>query len=96
VRYHVSDSFLAHDITMIQFNVHATTDDFHHVRAYEMNDTQFKYKCKCKKGYHAHGNGGDPHSNRVEYRSSHCPHIKSEVAVHITDETARKLKSKRK
>ena len=28
--------------------------------AYEMNKTQFKYRCTCKKGYHAHGNGGDP------------------------------------
>ena len=41
--------------------------------AYEMDKTQFKYRCLCKKGYHAHGNGGDPHTNRVEYRSSHCP-----------------------
>ena len=28
--------------------------------AYEMDKTQFKYRCPCKKGYHAHGNGGDP------------------------------------
>ena len=25
--------------------------------AYEMDKTQFKYRCPCKKGYHAHGNG---------------------------------------
>ena len=24
--------------------------------AYEMDKTQFKYRCPCKKGYHAHGN----------------------------------------
>jgi predicted SprT family Zn-dependent metalloprotease len=81
---------------MIQFTVHEPADEFYHVTAYEMNDSQFKYRCKCKKGYHSHGNCGDPETNRVEYRSSHCPHIKTEVAVHITDETARKLKSKRK
>ena len=27
--------------------------------AYEMDKTQFKYRCPCKKGYHAHGNGGE-------------------------------------
>ena len=28
--------------------------------AYEMDKTQFKYRCPCKKGYHAHGNGVAP------------------------------------
>ena len=30
------------------------------VNAFEMTDTQFKYRCSCKKGFHVHGNGGDP------------------------------------
>ena len=34
--------------------------DFELVHAYEMTDTTFKYKCPCKKGFHCHGNGGDP------------------------------------
>ena len=46
--------------------------DFIVVHAYEMTDTQFKYKCSCKNGFHCHGNGGDPFTNRIEYRSSHC------------------------
>ena len=31
--------------------------------AYEMDKTQIKNRCLCKKGYHAHGNGGDPGEN---------------------------------
>eukprot|EP01047_Picozoa_sp_COSAG01_P069719 COSAG01_NODE_10389_length_2179_cov_1.138462_2_plen_82_part_00 len=81
---------------MIEFQVHAVTDPFYHVTACEMTDSQFKYKCQCKKGYHVHGNCGDPNSNRIEYRSSHCPFIEGDVAVHITDETQRKLKCKSK
>ena len=66
------------------------------VQAFEMTDTTFKYRCKCKKGFHLHGNGGDPHTNRVEHRSSHCPEFEGEVNIHITNNTMRKLKSKSK
>ena len=66
------------------------------VQACEMTDTTFKYRCKCKKGFHIHGNGGDPFTNRVEHRSSHCPDFDGEVNIHITDNTKRKLKSKSK
>ena len=86
---------------MIQFNVHQVEDDFHHVTAFEMTDTQFKIRCKCKKGYHTFGNCGDPLTNRTEYRSSHCPNAtdpgyatREELAIHITEQTERKLKSK--
>ena len=47
---------------------HGSDLTFTLVHAYEMTDTQFKYKCSCKKGFHCHGNGGDPFSNRIEYR----------------------------
>ena len=69
------------------------------VDACEMTDTQFKYPCKCKKGFHVHGNGGDPWTNRVEDRTSHCQgiHKGREMRIHITDSnTIRKLKSKPK
>ena len=69
------------------------------VQAFEMTDTQFKYRCTCKKGFHAHGNGGDPFTNRVEHRSSHCPEFEGEVCIFITDNTTRncgKLKSESK
>ena len=66
------------------------------VQAFEMDDTQFKYRCSCKKGFHAHGNGGDPFANRVEHRSSHCPNFKGDVRIFITDHTTRKLISKSK
>ena len=66
------------------------------VDACEMTDTTFKYKCNCKKGFHVHGNGGDPFANRVESRSSHCAEFKGEMRIHITDNTIRKLKSKPK
>ena len=68
--------------------------DFVAVHAFEMTDTSFKYKCPCKKGFHTHGNGGDPFSNRVEYRSSHCQRSKesAELEIHITDDTIRKLR----
>ena len=59
--------------------------------AYEMDKTQFKYRCPCKKGYHAHGNGGDPHTNRVEYRSSHCREYGGDIRIAITEETPRAL-----
>ena len=58
--------------------------------AYEMNDTQFKYRCTCKRGYHAHGNGGDADTNRVEIRSSHCPLYQGDVRISITEETVRR------
>jgi len=57
--------------------------------AYEMDKTQFKYRCPCKKGYHAHGNGGDPDTNRVEHRSSHCAMYGGDVRIAITEETPR-------
>ena len=73
--------------------VHMPALDFEFVHAYEMNDTQLKYRCKCKKGYHVHGNGGDPLTNRVEYRASHCPHrLSKNLEIHITDKTIRNLR----
>ena len=62
--------------------------------AFEMTDTTFKYRCPCKKGFHIHGNGGDPFTNRVEYRSSHCERAKEpvEIEIHINDDTTRKLR----
>ena len=81
---------------MISFKDHFVQDDFYHTAAYEMTDTQFKVKCKCKKGYHVFGNGGDALTNRTEYRSSHCPNAtdpgysaREELAIHITEQTAR-------
>ena len=62
------------------------------VQAFVMTDTVFKYRCNCKKGFHIHGNGGDPFTNRVESRSSHCPEFDGEVDIHITNNTIRKLK----
>ena len=82
---------------MISFNVHEVQDGYYHVTAFEMGEKQFKVKCKCKKGYHLFGNGGDVLSNRTEYRSSHCLDTDGrELAIHITDQTVRKLKSKSK
>ena len=68
--------------------------DFIAVHAFEMTDTTFKYRCPCKKGFHIHGNGGDPFTNRVEYRSSHCKRSKMPVdlEIHINDDTTRKLR----
>ena len=73
--------------------------DFITTHAFEMTDTTFKYRCPCKKGFHVHGNGGDPFTNRVEYRSSHCQFQSCvaqqrskeplELEIHITNETAR-------
>ena len=81
---------------------HMTDLDFVIVHEYEMTDKQFKYKCSCKKGYHNHGNGGDPFSNRIEYRSSHCiaqPNERSsqsiDLEIHIDDSTLRKLKKQK-
>ena len=76
--------------------------DFIVVHAYEMTDTAFKYKCPCKKGFHIHGNGGDPFTNRIEYRSSHCiaqPNGSSpesvDLEIVIDDRTVRKLKKQK-
>ena len=81
---------------MISFNVcqSTATDKLIHVHAYEMSDTQFKYKCACRLKFHRHGNGGDPHTNRQEYRSSHCLSKAGELCIHITDTTTRKLNVK--
>ena len=41
---------------------------------------------------HTHGNGSDDHadlSNRIEFRSTHCPVVREDVYIHITDETRR-------
>ena len=81
---------------------HGSDLDFTAVHAYEMTDTQFKYRCLCKKGFHCHGNGGDPFTNRVEYRSSHCvapstderPSHSEDLEIHIDDRTVRKLTNK--
>jgi len=71
--------------------------DFVLVHAYEMTDTTFKYKCSCKKGFHIHGNGGDPFTNRIEYRSSHCLRSPQQVDLDIVidDRTTRKLKKQK-
>ena len=71
--------------------------DFVLVHAYEMTDTQFKYKCPCKKGFHCHGNGGDPFTNRIEYRSSHCLRSSQSIDLEILidDRTTRKLKKQK-
>ena len=70
--------------------------NFEIVHAYEMTDTVFKYRCPCKKGFHIHGNGGDPFTNRIEYRSSHCLRLpQQELEVHIDDRTTRKLKKQK-
>ena len=62
---------------MISFNAHFVQDDFYHTAAYEMTDTQ----------------GGDALTNRTEYRSSHCLRQGRDLAIHITKQTVRKLKS---
>ena len=71
--------------------------DFVVVHAYEMTDTQFKYKCLCKKGFHCHGNGGDPFTNRIEYRSSHCLRSSQSIDLEILidDRTTRKLEKQK-
>jgi hypothetical protein len=73
---------------------HMTDLDFVLVHAYEMTDTVFKYRCPCKKGYHMHGNGGDPLTNRIEYRSSHCERSPKSIDLEIVidDRTERKIK----
>ena len=82
---------------MIHFTIHQQADDVKHVHAYEMTDTQFRYRCSCKRGYHWHGNGGDPHKNRREFRSSHCETSKDdrELCIHIDERTTRTLKSRK-
>ena len=66
------------------------------VQAFEMTNTTFKYRCKCKKGFHVHGNGGDPFSNRVESRSCHCQAFEGPVRIVIDEDTLRKIKSNSK
>ena len=61
-----------------------------------MTDTQFSYQCLMCSKRHWHGNGGDPITNRVECRGSHCKAVHQDVKIYITDETVRKLKPKRK
>ena len=69
-------------------------EDLVEVHAYEMSDRQFRYKCCCKQGFHSHGNGGDPCSNRLEFRTTHCPHNPGqELCIVIDGKTIRKLKS---
>ena len=84
-------------LTVETITYHLTNLDFVATHAYEMTDTTFKYKCPCKKGFHIHGNGGDPSTNRVEYRTSHCQRSKEpvELEIHITDQTTRKLKKQK-
>ena len=65
------------------------------VQAFEMTNTTFKYRCKCKKGFHVHGNGGDL-SDRVEYRSCHCQAFEGPVRIVIDEDTLRKIKSNSK
>jgi predicted SprT family Zn-dependent metalloprotease len=79
---------------MSAFQVYQSTptDKLIHVHAFEMSDTQFKYKCACRLKFHRHGNGGDPLTNRQEYRSGHCLAQPGELCIHITDKTIRKLK----
>jgi len=77
---------------MIEFTVYQPSDEIKHVHACEMTDKQFKYRCKCRDRFHIHGNGGDPHTNRCEYRSSHCTKDDREVCIHIDERTNRKLK----
>ena len=71
--------------------------NFEIVHAYEMTDTVFKYRCPCKKGFHIHGNGGDPFHNRIEYRSSHCLRSSQSIDLEILidDRTVRKLKKQK-
>ena len=87
-------------MTSIYHVIEATDSESEVKHAFEMTDTTFKYRCLCKKGFHVHGNGGDPFTNRVEYRSSHCiAQQKSkesvELEIHITDDTIRKLKKQK-
>ena len=90
-------------LTVETITYHGSDLDFVLVHAYEMTDTTFKYKCSCKKGFHIHGNGGDPFTNRIEYRSSHCiaqqPNGSSpksvELEIMIDDRTVRKLKKQK-
>lgn len=65
------------------------------VHATLMTDTRFRYRCTCRKGYHTHGNGGDPLSNRIEHRSSHCPAYTGPVTIVIDEDTERKLTKKK-
>lgn len=81
---------------LMTFSSHTSDSTALHVRASVMTDTQFSYACLCGK-QHWHGNGGNPHGNRTEFRSVHCrAQVRGDVCIHITDETVRKLKPKRK
>eukprot|EP01048_Picozoa_sp_COSAG05_P015355 COSAG05_NODE_1844_length_3977_cov_2.730015_1_plen_73_part_00 len=61
-----------------------------------MTNTQVSYLCPCCSKRHWHGNGGDHTANRVECRGSHCKATPGDVRIHITEQTVRQLKSKRK
>ena len=69
-----------------------------------VNKHQFGYTCpycwtrvnkngkprkNAKNLEHIHGNDLRSYDNRIEARSSHCPIIKGEIDIHITDETKR-------
>jgi hypothetical protein len=84
-------------LTVETVTYHGPELDFVLVHAYEMTDTVFKYKCPCKKGYHVHGNGGDPFTNRREFRSTHCQRSPESVDLEILidDRTTRKLKKQK-
>ena len=82
-----------HGISFEEYLEQSMNDDIRHVHAYEMTDTQFKYKCSCKHRRHTHGNSGDPFKNRREFRTSHCPQDDRDLCIHITDKTVRRLKS---
>ena len=84
-------------LTVETITYHGSDLDFVLVHAYEMTNTQFKYKCPCKKGFHCHGNGGDPFTNRIEYRSSHCLRSSQSIDLEILidDRTTRKLKKQK-
>ena len=87
-------------LTVETITYHGSDLDFVLVHAYEMTDTTFKYKCSCKKGFHIHGNGGDPFTNRIEYRSSHSIAQQSspqsiDLEIMIDDRTVRKLKKQK-
>jgi hypothetical protein len=53
-----------------------------------------KEQQRDEKGFHIHGNGGDPFTNRIEYRSSHCERSPQSIDLEIVidDRTVRKLK----
>tara|TARA_E500000305_G_scaffold111887_1_gene128774 strand:- start:397 stop:693 length:297 start_codon:yes stop_codon:yes gene_type:complete len=57
-----------------------------------IDEVHVTYRCpnpECKDGFHRHGSCGDYETNRVENRSSHCPHDCCNVDIVISDETLR-------